>query len=251
MSAEFHGLPCWYELTTPDPAASDAFYGAVLGWSVQAMPMGDFDYHIATMGEAMVAGWMGQSDEGVPPNWCVYFAVNACDATAATVVAEGGAQIVAPADIPDTGRFAILADPQGAVFGLLQPDAPTEAYDPAKTGHGAWHELMTDDPVAALAFYERHFGWQQSQAMEMGEMGTYHIFARAGADLGGMMRKVTPQAPAFWLPYFNVASVDAAKAATEANGGTVHNGPMEVPGGAWVFAATDPQGAWFAVVGPR
>lgn len=256
MSASFHGLPCWYELTTPDPVAAGVFYGAVVGWSVAKVPMEGFDYYLASMAGRQAAGMMAPMMAGIPPNWCVYFAVTDCDATAAAVVADGGRRITEPQDIPGTGRFAILSDPQGAVFGILQP-LPMEggdgggAFDQGTPGFGAWHELMTPDPKAALAFYGRHFGWKPSTVMPMGEMGDYHIVAGSKGDMGGAMGLPMPGAPPAWLPYFGVASVGAAKAAVEAAGGVVRNGPMPVPGGAWVFQATDPQGAWFAVTGPE
>lgn len=255
MSDDYHGLPCWYELTTPDPLAAGAFYHAVIGWEVEKAPMEGFEYFLARQGTAMVAGMSKPAMPGIPPNWLTYFAVSDCDATVAAMLADGAGQIVPPSDIPGTGRFAILSDPQGAVFGLLQP-LPMQAeqggaYDPAKPGHGAWHELMSGDPVAGLAFYGRHLGWTASTAMPMGEMGTYQLFAREGRDIGGMMGLPQAGMPPCWLPYTGVTSIDRAKAAVEAGGGRVMQGPMEVPGGAFILQGTDPQGAWFALTGPR
>ncbi|MCB1396088.1 MAG: VOC family protein [Rhodobacter sp.] len=257
MTKDFHGLPCWYELTSPDTAAAATFYGAVLGWSWAKVPMEGMDYHLASMGPAMVAGMMTPPADGIPPNWCIYFAVTDCDATAAAVQADGGGQIVPPSDIPGTGRFAILTDPQGAVFGILQP-LPMEdgndtgrAFDQKTSGHGHWHELMTSDPAAAMAFYAKHLGWTASQAMDMGEMGTYQLFAGQGGDMGGIMRQMVPGMPSFWLPYFGANGIDAAVTVITAAGGKVQNGPVEVPGGAFILQATDPQGAWFALSGPR
>ncbi|MCB1391385.1 MAG: VOC family protein [Rhodobacteraceae bacterium] len=253
MTDNTHGLPCWYELTTPDPDRAGEFYGAVIGWSVAKAPMEGFDYYIASEGGTMCAGMMAPQEDGMPSFWCTYFAVTDCDATAAAVVADGGTQMVPPSDIPGTGRFALLTDPQGAVFGILQPlpDGTGGAFDPGKPGHGAWHELMTSDPEAALAFYGKHFGWEASTAMPMGEMGTYQLFKGAKGDMGGMMGLMQPGMPPAWLPYTGVASVDAAKAAIEKAGGKIANGPMEVPGGAWIVQCVDPLGAMFAVTGPK
>lgn len=255
MSDDFHGLPCWYELTTPEPLAAADFYHAVIGWEVEAVPMEGFEYFLARQGTAMVAGMVRPMSPEIPPNWLTYFAVRDCDATAAAMLADGAGQIVPPSDIPGTGRFAVLSDPQGAVFGLLQPQPMEEgqggAYDPAKPGHGAWHELMSGDPAAGLAFYAKHLGWTASTAMPMGELGTYQLFAREGRDIGGMMGLPQPGMPPCWLPYTGVASIDRAKAAVEAGGGRVQHGPMEVPGGAFILQGSDPQGAWFALTGPR
>ncbi len=82
----------------------------------------------------------------------------------------------------------------------------------------------------------------------MGAMGTYQIFGIDGADAGGMMNSpLKPQ----WLPDVSVADIDAAKAAIETSGGKIMHGPAEVPGGAFIIQGTDPQGATFAVAGPR
>jgi uncharacterized protein len=61
-----------------------------------------------------------------------------------------------------------------------------------------------------------------------------------------------PQMPAsFWLYYVNVAGVDAAVARVKTGGGQICNGPMQVPGGSWIAQCADPQGAMFALVGPK
>jgi hypothetical protein len=159
-----------------------------------------------------------------------------------------------PQDVPGTGRFAVLTDPQGAAFGVLQPEPMEDgsigsAFDQAAEGHGNWHELMTSDPAAAFDFYAKHFGWTKGETLDMGEMGAYQLFGRAGADIGGIMGLGDVPMPV-WLPYFGVNDVQAAITAITAGGGHLHHGPMEVPGGAHVAVFNDPQGAWFAIVGP-
>lgn len=256
----FHGSPCWYELGTSDLSAAGGFYGKVFGWTVANSGMEGFDYRLARMGEAMVAGMMSLDGQegGPPPNWNIYFAVDDCDKAAADIGAAGGKLLMGPADIPGTGRFAVAADPQGAVFGILQPQVMDEhcdgsqgsAFDQSKTGHGNWHELMSSDPEAGFAFYAKLLGWQKSDAMDMGEMGTYQLFSHDGKDIGGMMG-LGNSPVSCWLPYFGTEGTEAAIARITDNGGKVHHGPVEVPGGAFIAIAEDPQGAWFAVVGPK
>ena len=251
-----HGSPCWYELSTRKPEEAGKFYGGLLGWTLAKAPMEGFDYYLASAGEAMVAGMMAPPDSAMPTYWMIYFAVDDTDGAVRAMSGDGAMVIVPPTDIPGTGRFAILTDPQGAAFGLLQP-LPMEnggaggAFDQKKTGHGNWHELMTSDPAAALAFYGKHLGWTPSTAIPMGEMGTYQLFAWQGADIGGMMGLPAPGMPPAWLPYFGAEGIDAAVAKASATGGTICNGPMEVPGGAWIIQATDPEGTMFALVGPK
>lgn len=258
----YHGSPCWYELSTSDGnlGAAATFYGKVFGWTVADAGMEGFDYRLARSGEDMVAGMMVMPSEakGAPPMWLIYFAVDEADKAVAGME-KAGAKLLKPVTpIPGTGRFAILADPRGAVFGILEP-APMEdgppagtAFDQKKTGHGNWHELASADPKAAMAFYSGAFGWAPGQSMDMGEMGSYDLFAWQGTDIGGMMR-VQPGMPpgGFWLPYFGVDGVGAAMERVRAGGGTIKTGPMEVPGGAFIAVAADPQGATFAMVGPK
>ena len=186
----------------------------------------------------------------------IYFAVEDADAAAAKVAELGGKVHRAPADIPGTGRFAVVGDPQGAGFGILQPE-PMEgqegaggAFDQKKAGHGNWNELMTSDPEAGWRFYSGLFGWTKTQAVDMGEMGTYQVFSHDGTDIGGMMGLGNAPMPC-WLPYFGINGVTAAMERIATAGGKVMHGPMEVPGGAFTAVETDPQGAWVAVVGPK
>lgn len=258
----YHGNPCWYELGTSDLDAAGGFYRRIFGWEVVDSGMDGFDYRLARSDDDMVAGLMSNAGQegSPPPNWLIYFAVDDCDRSAADIGAAGGSVLKQPADIPGTGRYAVVADPQGAVFGLLQPDmsqmseadrAKAEtggAFNQNKAGHGNWNELMSSDPKAAFAFYSGLFGWAKGEAMDMGEMGTYQLVRRNGVDIGAMMGLGASPVPA-WLPYFGApdaatATVEAIKAA----GGTVHHGPIEVPGPAYIAVAQDPQGAWFAVV---
>jgi predicted enzyme related to lactoylglutathione lyase len=254
------GRPIWYELMTSGGSlgAAEAFYGDVLGWSVRDSGMEGFTYHLASADSDLVAGLMETPPDagGMPPFWMIYFAVDDADRTAAAIEAAGGRIHRAPADIPGTGRFAVAGDPQGAGFGILAAQ-PMEgggeggnAFDQAKAGHGNWNELMTTDPAAAFRFYSGLFGWEKSRAVDMGEMGTYQLFSHGEADIGGMMGLGHAPSPC-WLPYFGVNGVSAAIGRIETAGGRLAHGPMEVPGGAFIAVAQDPQGAWFALVGPK
>ena len=255
------GQPCWYELTTSDLAGAEAFYGAILGWQVRDSGHPDFTYHLAMAEGGMVAGLIAGDGAGPPPHWLIYYAADDCDQSVADAAAAGATVLVPPGDVAGTGRFAILADPQGAAFGLLQPDmtgmaeedtdSGLGAYDPAKAGHIQWHELTSADPLAGFAFYAGLFGWTKGEAMPMGAMGTYQLFRHQDRDIGAMMALGDAPVPA-WVPYFGVAgSVTATVARITELGGRVHHGPAEVPGSMWIAVATDPQGAWFAVRGPQ
>ena len=242
----------WHELKTPDPDAAAKFYGAVVGWTTQAYEGGG-DYRQFQAGGRTAAGLMKLSEAAREsgPYWAVYIGVSDVDAEARSIQQAGGKVHAAPSDIPTVGRFAVVADPQGAVFMLLAP-LPREVpppVAPGTPGHVGWHELHTTDWPAAFAFYSERFGWARDMAVDMGEMGTYQTFTLDGGRGGGMMNSPLPRP--LWLPYFNVADIDAAKAGIDAGGGRILHGPAPVPGGGWIIQGVDPQGAMFAVTGPR
>ncbi|RRH71480.1 VOC family protein [Falsigemmobacter faecalis] len=259
----FQGTPCWYELGTPDPEAAAKFYSRLLGWQISDSGMTGIDYRLARSGEDTVAGLMPLAERpDSPPQWLIYFAAEDCDRSAAALTQAGGQILQAPADIPGTGRFAVVRDPQGARFGLLQPDmsnmsesdrakaeAGRGAFSAGASGHAQWNELMSADPEAAFRFYTGLFGWTRGEAMPMGEAGDYQLFRHEGRDIGAMMG--LDEAPAsVWLPYFGSdLPITKAIEVIRAEGGQVHHGPMEVPGPAFIAVAQDPQGAWFALIG--
>ena len=242
-----HGAPCWYELYTSDIAKAQDFYSRIMDWQIADSGTPGMDYRLAKVGDTMVAGMM--QVEGQPTAWTIYFAVDSADDTFAAATAAGATALVPPADIPGTGRFALMLDPQGAAFGILQPLTGGQggAFDQDKMGTGNWNEIITADPEAALAFYKALFGWTVTRSLPMGPM-TYHIFAWNGLEIGGAF--AIEGAPNHWKPYFGVPSANAVLKSVPEAGGTVLRGPDEVPGGAWTVQIKDPQGAALALVGP-
>lgn len=155
-------------------------------------------------------------------------------------------------DFAEIGRIAMITDPQGAPFYVMAPlgVGPSTSCAIGKPGHGGWNELHTSDWQAALRFYGDNFGWAKSDALDMGPMGTYLLFNAGGDAIGGMMNDPQFARPA-WLYYFNVEEITSAKVRVEAAGGTVLNGPHQVPGGGWIIQGRDPQGAMFALFAPE
>jgi predicted enzyme related to lactoylglutathione lyase len=246
----------WYELLTTDPAGAKAFYGDVAGWTTQDAPMPGMTYTLINAGEQQIAGLMATPQElldmGVPPCWTGYVGVADVDTAAEEVQRLGGQVRRAPEDIPGVGRFAIVADPQGAVIALFHSDQGAAPWaEPGTPGHFGWHELYTDDVEKGFAFYSALFGWRKDQAMEMGDMGVYQLFAIGERVCGGMMAKPPGFPVSAWIYYINVGDIDAAVARVKAGGGSVHNGPEAVPTGQWIAQGQDPQGAWFALLGHR
>jgi predicted enzyme related to lactoylglutathione lyase len=241
----------WYEHMTRDLPAAEDFYGKVVGWLAEDSGMPGMRYTLLKIGDRPVAGVMAAPKPGDMPCWLAHILTSDVDGMAERVKQGGGAVHKPPSDIPGVGRFAVVADPQGAVFMLFRADG-TPAPDLAPMAPGAigWHELHARDWETAFPFYADLFGWKKSQAIDMGPMGTYQTFDIGGAWGGGMMNDAQAPAP-FWLYYFSVEDIDAAAARITGAGGTLLQGPHQVPGGSWIVQAHDPQGGLFALVGPR
>jgi uncharacterized protein len=256
-----HGRFIWYELITPDMAGAKRFYGDIVGWTAQDMPMPDGGgeaYSVLSAAGNGVAGMMNLGEpmkaEGMPPNWTGYICVDDCDAAADKVKRLGGSVRRPPLDIPGIGRFAIVADPAGAVFAIMKPIPPQGGrpeHDVNTVGQTGWHELYGADPETAFAFYADMFGWTKGDAMNMGEMGVYQLFNNQDGQVGGMMKKPAQVPHPGWLYYFRVADIDKAAETVKADGGQVMMGPMQVPNGEWIVQGVDPQGAMFAVVAKK
>jgi predicted enzyme related to lactoylglutathione lyase len=248
----------WYELLTTDQEAAIAFYIKVVGWTAadyENSQSANMRYTILSAGERGVGGifQLNQQmlDGGARPGWLGYIGVPDTDARAKAIASAGGAVHIPPSDIPNVGRFAMVADPGGAVFYLMTPlpqDEPP-AVDPETPGHVSWRELYAaQGQEQAFAFYSAQFGWRTETEMDMGPMGKYRIFGRDGVQMGGMMDKPENVPASAWTYYINVDGIDAAVERVKANGGQVLMGPMEVPGGSWIIQGLDPQGANFALV---
>lgn len=247
----------WYELMTTDTAAARAFYAAVVGWDMRPSGMGTSDYTLLSVDGADVAGLMPLSQEacdaGARPGWVGYIGVDDVDAKAAEITRKGGQIRRAPDDIPGVGRFAVAADPHGAIFVLFKAYmAPGKPAPPKALGTCGWRELMAGDGAAAFDFYASVFGWTKDDAMDMGEMGVYQLFRTGGGEAAGGMMTKPPAVPApYWAYYFRVDSIAAAVDRLKTAGGNVVNGPMEVPGGMWIVQGLDPQGAFFSLLSER
>ncbi|PSJ40521.1 VOC family protein [Allosphingosinicella deserti] len=246
----------WYELLTRDAAGAKAFYGAVVGWETEDLGGPHSGYSLLKTDGIGVAGLMGLSGEGCEaggePGWVGYVEVSNADSAAASIEAGGGRVLRAPDDIPEVGRFAAVADPQGAKFMILAP-LPRDDVPPPKPrmtpGHTGWHELYAEDGDAIFPFYAEQFGWTEDSVLNMGPMGNYRLFRTSGDEaVGGIMTRQPHIPRPVWNFYFVVDGIDAAAARIGEHGGTVTMGPMPVPDGSFIVMATDPEGVSFALV---
>jgi predicted enzyme related to lactoylglutathione lyase len=250
----------WYELMTPDPEGSKAFYDAVVGWNIgEAAP--EFNgYRMIGRSDGKFAGGVmpltsEMQQHGARPTWLAYLSVDDVDEAVRRIESAGGKALMPPFDIPNVGRIAMVTDPQGAPFYVMKPTPPandpnaqSDVFSPDAQQRVGWNELQTGDVNAARRFYGEQFGWDTEEFMDMGPMGEYRFIHQRGQRIGALFNAADGQHSRFRF-YIRVPSISAAKQVAESKGATVHMGPHQVPTGDWIIIGSDPQGAEFALVG--
>jgi uncharacterized protein len=255
------GVPCWIDHSSPDPAGAAAFYGGLFGWELQeTMPEGaPGSYLQARLGGGLVAA-VGSQMESAPATWNTYIWVENADETAANVREAGGSVLSEPMDIFDSGRMAFFADPEGAAFGVWQPNQHRGAAVVNEPGSLNFNGLHTRDLEGAKAFYGAVFGWE-ALPMGMWALPAYgdHLEAlnpgtRARTvEMGGPTRfeevvaavtEIADDTPPHWDVTFGIADADAIAGRAAELGGTVLVPPFDAP---WIRGTVirDPQGATF------
>jgi len=243
----------WFELVSRDAKKAQAFYGEVLGWKVASFPMGNVNYEMILAGETldtMIGGYAAPKSDRQPSYWISYVSVEDVDASAKSVVANGGKLIEAPVDAPSVGRMARIADPQGAELSLFKSATGDPADAPAKPGSWfCWNELHTANPTQAVSFYEKALGFS-SRSMDMGPGGIYHILSKGGVDRGGVTSHLQAGVPPHWLPYVAVDDVDSTIARARKLGAKIPMSPEDIPGVGRFGVMVDPTGAILAIIKP-
>jgi hypothetical protein len=260
------GVPCWVDTTQADPEAAVAFYGELFGWEFEDVVPDDSPtrYFMARLGGGDVAAVSSQPEGGSgPAAWNTYVRVEDADETAAKVGAAGGSVLMAPADMGDSGRMAIFADPEGAAFSVWQAREHRGAAVVNEHGSLNFNDLKTRDLERAAAFYGAVFGWElilgsmwalpgygdflerRTPGMRegMAQMGAPERFEDVVASVSSIPAEQADAAPR-WDVVFAVDDADAIAARAAELGGRLIAPPFDAP---WTRMAiiSDPQGATF------
>jgi predicted enzyme related to lactoylglutathione lyase len=252
MATYANGIPSWVDLSSPDPDASAAFYGGLFGWTTtEPGPVEDTGgYRMFLKGDKVVAG-LGPNQEGAPPSWTTYLAVDDADKTAELVKGNGGMVFVEPMDVMDAGRMAIFADPTGAVFGVWQAGEHTGAEVKGEAGSLIWSELWTRDVEAIRAFYASAFGLEASEFP--GSDGQYFILSVGEDGVAGalpMGDEFPAEIPNNWTTIFASDDTDATVAKATSLGGTVMREAVDMDEVGRLAYLVGPHGEHFGVLTP-
>jgi predicted enzyme related to lactoylglutathione lyase len=252
-SGERHtGKVIWADLVTPDIAAAKRFYGELFGWSFNDIHTGDSDYSVALLDGRPVGGLFQRSiraGERRQPAWLTFISVPDVATAERSILAHGGKLLSPPRLHAQRGRQAVFADPQGAVFAVLQSSSGDPQDVLAAPGEWIWSSVLTRDPNTDAAFYQNVFGYDVFEIPS--EDGSAHVllstddYARASVNaLPDHPSKLHPH----WLNFVRVTNATDTAARVESLGGRVLVKPFADRHGGLVAVVADPAGAPFGLL---
>lgn len=247
----YTGRVIWHDLLTPDAAAAREFYSGLFGWQFESVSLWgeDSQYYLIRNGDAIIGGMLDtrhlRKDVRLV-QWVSVFSSADVDAAVAQVRNTGGRVFNGATDVGNRGRLAVVADPQGGLFALLQTAAGDPPDGRAATNGFLWDELWTNDSASARRFYRQLFGYElASKALAGGE--DYLYFTAGGQPRAAVIDNPLPGLEPTWVTYVRVADPAATAAKAQALGGEVLLAPQDNPAGGQLAILRDPTGAGFIV----
>jgi uncharacterized protein len=247
------GKVVWVDLVTPDLESARRFYAGLFSWTFRDVLSNDKNFTLALLDGRPVAGLVQRpvpTGERKQPAWLTFIAVRDVGAVERTVVAHGGRVLSPPRAYPQRGRQSILADPQGAVFAVLESSSGDPPDVLASPGDWIWSSLITRDPDAGAAFYQELFGYEVFE-LDDSEDGREHNllatdgYARASAN---SLPSGASNLHSHWLNFVRVVSTRDSAAKVVALGGRVLVEPHSDRHGGVVAVVADPSGAPFGLL---
>lgn len=239
----------WCDLMATDPEAARRFYGALFPvWQLGARDEPEAGFQRISLSGRTIGSFVDLNPAyGLPSHWVPYLTVRSVDEACAHAKELGGKVHSPPMEMAGLGRFAVLGDPQGAVFSPIEPAEETPEHNgPMPAGAFCWLELLTTDAASAAAFYAKVLGWSHAEVPMGG--APYHLFRRGERDAAGMVQMPAgAEEKPGWLAYVYTSDMDASVARVTELGGRVWRAVAHVPGVGQFAVAADPNGAKVAL----
>jgi uncharacterized protein len=246
------GRMVWRELLTNDVDKARAFYGELFNWKLDVgMDMGPAGtYYMVNAGGKQIGGMMKSPAEMKGASfWMSVVSVKDVDATVAAATKNGGKVLNPPVDMPSVGRYATIADADGAALSLLRSaTGDAEMTGPPGTGQFAWETLNTSDEDRAKKFYTTVFGWKTMAGP--GGHGTVFSVGGGGPDQVADMQKAQGFPPC-WITYVVVDKLEPTRDRVAKLGGKVMMPLIEVPTVGRIAMISDPTGAVIGLFEPQ
>jgi predicted enzyme related to lactoylglutathione lyase len=237
-------------LLTPDLVGAEKFYTDLFGWQFQNAYVGERLIGQASFnGRTVAAIVQKQMPPGERPAWRSFLSTADVDGSVGLATQHGATVLVKPHDLANIGRDALLADPQGAIFGLLTSSSGDPADVAAAPGEWIWSTLVAPDPAADAAFYKAVLGYETYTGSDSADLGHVTLaskdFARASVN---PIPTDHPVAHPRWISYVRVSDTAAAISHATALGAHVVVPAHDDPNGGSVALIADPAGALFGLL---
>lgn len=231
----------WHDLVTPDLEKSQAFYSAVFDWQFQSI---NDSYVFAINDGQTIAGFSQLDNSENSSHWLALVSVNNVDSVIKQTRQSGGEVLVGNTTIEGRGNIAVLSDPQGAVFSVID----TSNGDPNATNANnswIWQEVWSDDPKANREFYQSIYPYEAAEKTLFGT--NYSYIKTDNQPVVGFVEKPDAEIGNTWVNYIKVADVDATLLKVTAAGGLVLMAPNEKVRSGTVAIIRDSNGAGLVI----
>jgi predicted enzyme related to lactoylglutathione lyase len=248
-SPRLAGKFVWADLVTDDVAAARRFYGELFNWTFRDVG----HYTIAANDERPLAGMFKReraaSRPEAKPRWFGYISTWDVGKAVRTTTKEGGRVLVAPQRIPQRGEQAVLADPEGALFGVVRSTSGDPPDFLAEPGDWIWIQLLSRDAKKGAEFYRKVAGYEVLENRGGPEVGDYVLASKGFAR--ATVRTIPPNhksVPPNWLPFVRVKNLKETLDRTAQLGGVVRLAPKPELFDGKVAVISDPRGAAIGVM---
>jgi len=240
----------WFDLATNELEKQKAFYGAVFGWTFRPVGNSTDDYTLIMNDDKNIAGMFSvKPKEGANAGalWIGLMSTDDPAQAVATVEHLGGAVHTPPITLAQRGTFALLRDPEGALFGVLKSATGDPSDKAVVTGGFIWMDLFANKPAKESEFYQKVVGYEISTS-EVKDNVERIVLNAHGKPRAGVVPLPKDANRAGWLPYVKVEDVEATLKKVTETGGYIMVAPDNelLNGNLAIFS--DPQGGVIGVV---
>lgn len=248
------GKIIWHDLITDTPAATEKFYSELFGWEFESIglgfgPIARANYKLIRHNGQLIGGMIDQNrldTDADISQWVVLMSTENIDRAVSVIADEGGTVFTPPTLLADRGRIAVVADPQGALFALLETrDGDPVDREPAVNDF-LWNELWAGDAPQAIAFYKRLAGYDVEEKAVTDD-SAYQFLSKDGIPRVGVLPNPVEDLAPLWSTYIRVEDPEAITARVEALGGRVLLPVQDRELGGQVALIAGPSGAGFAI----
>ena len=240
----------WFDLATAEIEKQKEFYGAVFGWTFRPIGNADDDYTLIVNGDHNVAGMFSVKPKEGANAGALWIGLMSTDnpASAITTVEQAGGAVHTPAStLANRGTYALLRDPEGALFGVMKSDSGDPPDKAAKIGDFLWMDLFANQPAKVSEFYQQLAGYEITKDEAKDNVDRLFLNSH-GKARAGIVPLPEDANRAGWLPYIKVADVNETLKKISDAGGMVMVAPDEdlLDGNLAIFS--DPQGGVLGIV---